>query len=308
MSTTYRPSGSSRGTVFFGVGHGGSDPGASKYLVEKNLNLEQAMYGKDYMVANGFTVVMSRIKDENDPLTEEIREANAVKNLLCAVDWHNNAGGGDGFEAYYGVGSGTNGSKGLAQAIEKEVKATGQNSRGCKTRRRSDGKDYYGFIRQVKTRAVIIEGCFVDNKTDASDFDTPAENKEYGYAVAKGVINWLESTGKVSKKTQVAPSGGSSSSGSSASSSSKYTVGKTYTITAKSGLKVRTGPGTNYRQKKKSELTADGQKHAKDKELAVLKKGTRVTCQDVKVVGNRTWMKIPSDWICAVEDGDVYVE
>ena len=307
MSTTYRPSGSSRGTVFFGVGHGGSDPGASKYLVEKNLNLEQAMYGKDYMVANGFTVVMSRIKDENDPLTEEIKEANAVKNLLCAVDWHNNAGGGDGFEAYYGVGSGTNGSKGLAQAIEKEVKATGQNSRGCKTKANSSGRDYFGFIRQINTRAVIVEGCFVDNKTDAAGFDTDAENKEYGYAVAKGVINWLESTGRVSKRTQVTPSG-SSSSISSSSSSDKYTVGKTYTIVAKSGVKVRTGAGTNYAQKKRADLTADGKKHAKDQTMAVLKKGTRVTCQAIKIVGNRVWMKVPSGWLCAMENGSVYIE
>lgn len=307
MSTTYRPSGTSRGTVFFGVGHGGSDPGASKYLVEKNLNLEQAMCGKDYMVANGFTVVMSRVKDENDPLTEEIKEANAVKNLLCAVDWHNNAGGGDGFEAYYGIGSNTNGSKGLAQSIETQVKAIGQNSRGCKTRRRSDGKDYYGFIRQVKTRAVIIEGCFVDNKTDASDFDTPAENKEYGYAVAKGVINWLESTGRVSKKIQVTPSG-STSFASNSSTNNKYIVGNVYTIVAKSGVKVRAGAGTNYRQKKRSELTADGKKHAKIQTYATLKNGTRVTCKSVKTVDGDTWLQIPSGYVCAVYNGNVYIK
>lgn len=92
------------------------------------------------------------------------------------------------------------------------------------------------------------------------------------------------------------------------STGGSYTVGKTYTIVAKSGIKVRTGPGTNYRQKKKSELTADGQKHAKDQTMAVLKKGTEVTCKEIKTVSGDTWMKIPSGWICAIEDGDVYVE
>lgn len=87
-----------------------------------------------------------------------------------------------------------------------------------------------------------------------------------------------------------------------------YTVGKTYTITASSGLKVREGAGTNYSQKKRAELTKDGQKNAKDQSLAVLKKGTKVTCQDVKNVNGDTWIKIPSGWICAVEDGDVYVK
>lgn len=87
-----------------------------------------------------------------------------------------------------------------------------------------------------------------------------------------------------------------------------YTVGKTYTIVAKSGIKVRTGAGTNYAQKKTADLTADGKKHAKDQTMAVLKKGTRVTCQAVKTVGNRIWMKVPSGWLCAMENGDAYIE
>ncbi len=92
------------------------------------------------------------------------------------------------------------------------------------------------------------------------------------------------------------------------STGGSYTVGKTYTIVANSGLKVRTGAGTNYAQKRKSELTKDGQKNAKNQTMAVLKKGTRVTCQAIKTVGNRIWMKVPSGYICAVEDGNVYIK
>jgi murein L,D-transpeptidase YcbB/YkuD len=114
---------------------------------------------------------------------------------------HMNAGKGDGFEAFYGVGSTAKGSKGLAQAIEKEVKAIGQNSRGCKTKTNSDGSDYFGFIRQTNMPAAICEGCFVDNKTDVKQFDTKAELRAYGVAVAKGVIAWAVSTGKAKKAT-----------------------------------------------------------------------------------------------------------
>ena len=105
-------------------------------------------------------------------------------------------------------------------------------------------------------------------------------------------------------------SGGSATaSGSSGGSSSgRYSVGGTYTIVAKSGLKVRTGAGTGYRRKKRSELTADGKKNAKVQVYATLKKGTRVTCQSIKTVGNDTWIKIPSGWICAVQGGSVYVK
>lgn len=199
MSTTFKPNGTSRGVLFFGAGHGGSDPGAVGYIKEANANLAQALAAKDYAVAQGFTVVMSRTKDENDPLTEEIKEANA-SGAICAVDFHNNAGGGDGFEAFYGVGSDKNGSKGMAEAIEKEIEAIGQNSRGCKTKKQKNGRDYFGFIRETKMPAVICEGCFVDNKADAAQFDTAAELKAYGEAVAKGVISWLEATGKVKKQ------------------------------------------------------------------------------------------------------------
>ena len=66
-----------------------------------------------------------------------------------------------------------------------------------------------------------------------------------------------------------------------------FSTGKTYTIKASSGLKVRTGPGTNYRQKKRSELTAGGKKAAKVGTYAVLKNGTRVTVKAVKTVGDR---------------------
>lgn len=199
MSTTYKPKGTSRGVFFFGVGHGGNDPGAVGYVIEEDLNLEQAMAAKDYAVDEGFTVVMSRIKDENDDLNEEIREANA-SGAICAVDFHNNAGKGNGFEAYYSLTSDAKGGKALAKSIETEVKGIGQNSRGVKTRKDTDGTDYYGFIRLTDMPAVICEGCFVDNKADAAQFDTKAENKAYGVAVAKGVIKWAEDTGRVKKK------------------------------------------------------------------------------------------------------------
>lgn len=86
-----------------------------------------------------------------------------------------------------------------------------------------------------------------------------------------------------------------------------FSTGKTYTISAKSGLKVRTGPGTNYRQKKRSELTAGGKKAAKVGTYAVLKNGTRVTAKAVKTVGSQVWVQIPSGWICAQIGSTVYL-
>ena len=174
--------------VFLGVGHGGSDPGAVKYIREKDVNLQMALACRDYLVAHGVQVKMSRTRDENDPLTEEIRECNAYDPDL-AVDIHNNAGGGDGFEAYYHYKGGT--SKTLALNIEAEVKAIGQNSRGCKIKKNSSGKDYFGFIRQTVAPAVIVEGVFVDNAADAAQADTLTEQQAFGVAYAKGILKTL---------------------------------------------------------------------------------------------------------------------
>lgn len=147
-----------------------------------------ALACRDYLEMHGVIVGMSRTKDEDDPLTEEIKECNAF-NPDLAVDIHNNAGGGDGFEAYYSISGGTG--KTLAANLEAEVKRIGQNSRGIKTRKNSAGKDYYGFIRQTKCPAVIVEGVFVDNKADAAQADTDAECKAFGVAYAKGILKTL---------------------------------------------------------------------------------------------------------------------
>ena len=70
-------------------------------------------------------------------------------------------------------------------------------------------------------------------------------------------------------------------------------AGKDYKL--KKALYVRKGPGKKYKIKKRSQLTEDGKKHSKKSSKAILKKGTVVTCLEVK--GN--WMRIPSGWICA---------
>ena len=174
--------------VFIGVGHGGNDPGAVKYLVEKDINMKMAIACRNYLTARGVKVKMSRTKDEDDPIGEVVNECNAYKPDL-AVDIHNNAGGGNGFEVLHYSKGGT--SKTLAANIEAEVLKIGQNSRGLKTKLNSSGSDYYAFIRSVSAPSVILEGVFVDNKADAAQADTDAECKAFGEAYAKGILKTL---------------------------------------------------------------------------------------------------------------------
>lgn len=176
--------------VFLGVGHGGADSGAvANGYKEKALNLSIALACHSELVRHGVQVMMSRTTDENDALAEEIKECNAYKPDL-AIDIHNNAGGGDGVEAFYYHKGGT--SKTLADNVLAEIVKIGQNSRGAKTRLNSSGKDYYGFIREtINIPAVIVECAFIDNKTDLQIIDTAAEQKTMGVAIAKGILKTL---------------------------------------------------------------------------------------------------------------------
>ena len=175
--------------VFLGVGHGGSDPGAAaNNTKEKHLNLSIALACRDELVRHGVSVKMSREKDENDPIGEEVKECNAYGPDL-AVDIHNNAGGGDGAEVFHHHGGGKG--KTLAENILAEIVKVGQNSRGIKTRVNSQGKDYYAFIRNTTCPAVIVECAFVDNATDLKILATEGQRKDMGVAIAKGILKTL---------------------------------------------------------------------------------------------------------------------
>jgi N-acetylmuramoyl-L-alanine amidase len=175
--------------VFIGAGHGGSDPGAvANGVKEKDLNLSIALACKDMLERHGVSVKMSRTKDENDTLSEEIAECNVFSPDL-AIDIHNNAGGGDGAEVYYHYGGGK--SKTLAENILADIVKVGQNSRGAKIRKNSSGKDYYGFIRETSCPAVIVECAFVDNASDLKILATESDRQRVGRAIAKGILKTL---------------------------------------------------------------------------------------------------------------------
>jgi N-acetylmuramoyl-L-alanine amidase len=182
--------------VFLSAGHGGSDPGAiGNELYEKTINLNALLACKTELERHGATVVCSRMKDENDPVSEEVKEANA-SGADIAVSFHTNAGGGDGFEAFY-FSSSTKGKK-LAGLCEKHVKALGQNSRGLKT------GDHLRFVKKTVMTSVLVESFFIDNTKDKCIGDTLAEQTAFGIAYAKAILEYLGITYKENKQ---APNG-----------------------------------------------------------------------------------------------------
>lgn len=169
--------------VFLSAGHGGSDPGAVGFgMKEKDINLNIMLACNDVLKAHGITTVTSRMKDEEDTVNDEVKEANA-SNADLAVSFHTNAAKGDGSESLYHSSSPE--AKKLAELCEKHTKAIGQNSRGVKER------DGLWFLRGTNMTAVLCECAFIDNDVDNDIIDTVAEQKAFGVAYAKAILEYL---------------------------------------------------------------------------------------------------------------------
>lgn len=215
--------------VYIGVGHGGRDSGAVKYLVEKDVNLKMALACRDYLNDAGVATKISRESDKDSSISQKTSEANSWGADL-ALDIHNNAGQGEGAEVLHSIHYGKGAE--LAKNILDELTKIGQKSRGTKTKQGSNG-DYFGFIRQTNMPAVITECVFVDNQKDAAKADTDAECRAFGEAIAKGVLRTLGMS---------ADSGDANTKEPAASTSPGFLV----RVTA-SALNIRSGPGTGYK-------------------------------------------------------------
>ena len=141
-------------------------------------------------------VVCSRTTDENDPVSQEVKEANNSK-ADVAASFHINAANGkaDGFEAFCNLNNAEG--KKLAQLGEKHIKALGQNSRGVK-----DGMHLY-FVKNTNMTAVLFESFFIDNDKDNDIGDTLAKQKTLGVAYAKAILEYLGIAYKEEKKSNV---------------------------------------------------------------------------------------------------------
>ena len=92
-------------------------------------------------------------------------------------------------------------------------------------------------------------------------------------------------------------------------SDNKFDVGNVYTTQVE--LYIREDAGIDKNIKLVKNITINAKENAKftdENRNAVLKPGTRVTCMDIKEIGQDIWIKIPSGWIAGYYDGKDYVK
>lgn len=86
---------------------------------------------------------------------------------------------------------------------------------------------------------------------------------------------------------------------------SRYNVGESYVV--QTNLRVREGPGKEYRILERYELSPDDYIQSVDSDTttdALMEKGSVITCLEMS--GN--WMRISSGWVCVEDEGEVLVE
>lgn len=248
-------------------GHSLKCRGASGLLDEVNEDRKVKNKVIELLRANGHTVydcTDDNGKDQNSNLKAIVKKCNDHK-VDLDVSIHLNAGGGTGTEVY--IYSDSSKAKEEANRIVEKI----SNSLVIRNRGVKVSKNLY-VLRKTNSPALLVECCFVDNATDKAHWNADKCAK----AIVEGILNKSVNE-HVETPTPKPQSNASSALG-------------TYMITA-SDLKVRTGPGTGYRRKKKSELTANAREHATF--TGALKKGTRVTVKEFR----DGWARIPSGWV-----------
>jgi N-acetylmuramoyl-L-alanine amidase len=170
----------------------GTDRGAAAQgtITEKEANLDEALKLAEKLRGAGLHPVLTRDRDVFVSLSDRMRIANSAGAELF-VSVHNNGSvsrAARGTEVYHQRHSAPGGR--LAADILNRISArTGLPRRGVFTRQASGGHDadYYYVLRNARITAVLVEGAFVTNPTDARLLADPAFRQTLADAMAEAI-------------------------------------------------------------------------------------------------------------------------
>ena len=185
--------------VVIDPGHGGDNNGTTECgFLEKEMTMTtaQSMYQTLTQFQN-IEVYLTHW-DDVDPSLKERAVFAAEKKADFLISLHYNAS-----ESHQLFGSEVwislfpefhNPGYQLGTCFLREFREMGLHLRGIKTKPHSNGKDYYGIIREAAARdipAIIVEHCHVDHTADNSFCDSKEELEAFGYADALAVAKYF---------------------------------------------------------------------------------------------------------------------
>jgi N-acetylmuramoyl-L-alanine amidase len=168
---------------------GGSTAGAVRTLHEKDLNLDIARRVHARLAAAGVPVVMTRTSDRRVTLASRMAIANN-RPVDAFVSIHNNGssnGSAHGTEVYRSIKGG--GSAVLGSAVADRLRRSPGLPTSVKARRGDHG-DYYYQLRNAKMPAIIVEGAYVTNRSDARMLGSAAFRQRLADSIAAGILDY----------------------------------------------------------------------------------------------------------------------
>lgn len=207
-------------TIVLDAGHGGKDPGASHYgLREKHLALDITRRLRDELVASGFSVTMTRDRDEFLVLSRRPAVANRLQADLF-VSVHVNANHRrhvSGVEVYYPRQSVIDATGALPPRVQAEEvsaltagvrqilwdlalsrsrrKSVAMARHICRTMQARLGARCRGthgarfvVLREAWMPAVLVEVGYVSNRQEAQQLGRSAYRQTIAKAIAEGIV------------------------------------------------------------------------------------------------------------------------
>ncbi len=201
-------------TVVIDAGHGGRDSGALGHLgPEKSYALKVARIVRDILQGKGYRVVMTRNSDVFVSLADRVRTANKYKNMgAIFISIHFNAGSSSahGIETFtvspVGVphlGRGVrdrdfkmvpgnimdSASIALATAVQGRSLLYLNNPKGNNFRMKDRGikRARFNVLTGIQIPAVLFEGGFLSNRTEAAKINSPVFQKTMATALVRAV-------------------------------------------------------------------------------------------------------------------------
>ncbi len=186
-------------TIVIDVGHGGSDPGkvGIQGIKEKDVNLAIARYLKDYLIAEDYTVYMTRetdqgLYDESVSNKKKSDLSNRIqflqkKNASCMISIHQNSYPDTiqhGAQTFYYEGRDED--KNFAQYVQDSLLAFDPSN----TRQIKSNTSYY-ILKNAQVPSILIECGFLSNPEETANLTDPNYQKQMASAIAIGPCRYL---------------------------------------------------------------------------------------------------------------------
>lgn len=188
-----------KATIVIDPGHGGFDPGkvGVNQSLEKDINLAISKKLNDRLAASGYTVYMTRTRDEAlCQGTESSKKLTDMRNrvamieemkpdLVVSIHQNSFSAGTKGAQVFYHTSSEEG--KRLAGILQQTIR----ESVGDDNHRVEKANDSYFMLRKVTCPLVIVECGFLSNPEEEALLKDEKYQKKMADGIAEGIENFL---------------------------------------------------------------------------------------------------------------------